>query len=413
MASTTADVVIVGAGIMGLSVAHQLRRRSDLRVVVLEKGAGLGEGSTGGSAAITRQRYSQPENMRVSRDSNIVFRNWAAYTGLVAPRAEYHMSGVLWMLGDTRAAVEADCARLVAEDIDAVVLDVAALHDRFPALSACVEPFDLTGETPHECRDGEAFLLEQDSGYFDATAALEDLADAVRAGGGDLRIRTAVTDVLVTGGRVGGVRLADGSEISAGVVVNAAGPWCNAVNAMAGLEHDWPLVPTRVQVVYRDLPPAVPRPIPVVGDAAGGVYFRPESAGQQLLMGSILEADEQEEADPDTYRRTADRGWVDTKIHALHHRLPALPHRGTPQGMAGMYTFNRVDVHPVIGPTAIEGFVVVNGFSGHGFKESPMVGSMVARWLTGERAEFDTDVDMAFYSIDRDPIATEEKNVLA
>ncbi len=78
-----------------------------------------------------------------------------------------------------------------------------------------------------------------------------------------------------------------------------------------------------------------------------------------------------------------------------------------------MYTINRQDVHPIIGPTPIDGFVIVNGFSGHGFKESPMVGSMLAQWLTGERASFDTDVPMAFYSIDREPIVTADKNVLA
>ncbi len=413
MARHTADIVIIGAGIMGLSIAHQITRRSDLRVVVLEKGAGLGEGSTGGSAAITRQRYSRPENIRVSRDANRVFAAWAEFTGLVTPRAEYHRSGVLWMMGQSDEEVRADTARLRAEGVDAVMIDAAELRERFPALSPCYEPFDLTGEEPHECRDGEAFLLELDSGYFDATAALEDLAEAVRGAGADLRIRTAVTDVVTEGARVRGVVTSTGSRIDAGTVINAAGPWCNTINRMAGLELTWQLVPTRVQIVYRDLPPEVPRPIPVVGDASTGIYFRPESAGQQLIMGSVLEEDELEEADPDTYNRAADRAFIDTKIHALHHRIPGLPHRGMPRGMAGMYTINRQDVHPIIGPTPVEGFVVANGFSGHGFKESPMVGSMVAQWLTGERASFDTDVPMSFYSIDREPLVTADKNVLA
>ncbi len=317
------------------------------------------------------------------------------------------------MMGQSDTDVRADTARLRAEGVDAVTIDAAELVERFPALSACNEPFDLTGDEPHECRDGEAFLLELDSGYFDATAALEDLAEAVRNAGVDLRIRTAATDVITSGSRVLGVATSAGSRIDAGTVINAAGPWCNAINRMAGLELAWQLVPTRVQVLYRDLPPEVPGPIPVVGDASTGIYFRPESAGQQLIMGSVLEEDELEEADPDTYNRWADRAFIDTKIHALHHRIPGLPHRGTPRGMAGMYMINRQDVHPIIGPTPIEGFVVVNGFSGHGFKESPMVGSMVAQWLTGEGASLDTDVPMSFYSIDREPLLTADKNVLA
>ena len=413
MGRETTDVAIVGGGIMGMSIAYQIARRSNLSVTVLEKGAGLAEGSTGGSAAITRQRYSRSEQIRLARDGNHAFRNWSAYTGLSSPLAEYHMAGVLWMLGDTPARVHADRRRLRAEGVDAVVIGPDELRERFPALSACQEPFDLSGEVPHEHRDGEAFLLEQDAGYFDATAALEDVATAARREGVDVRMRTRVVDVRVDHGRAVGISVAGGPVIDAGVVINAAGPWCNEVNAMAGLELKWDLVPTRVQVVYRDLPEEVPRPLPVVGDGSTGVYLRPESAGQQVLMGSILEEDEQERADPETYARTADRSFVERKIHALHHRIPSLPHRGSVGGMAGLYTMNHQDVHPVIGPTEIEGFAVANGFSGHGFKESQMVGSMMAQWLTGERAEFDTDVSMAFFSADRDPIVVDAKTVLA
>ena len=81
--------------------------------------------------------------------------------------------------------------------------------------------------------------------------------------------------------------------------------------------------------------------------------------------------------------------------------------------MAGLYTMNQQDVHPIVGPTPIRGFAVVNGFSGHGFKESQMVGAIMARWLTGESAEFDTEVPMEFFSIDRDPIEVDERTVLA
>jgi glycine/D-amino acid oxidase-like deaminating enzyme len=82
-------------------------------------------------------------------------------------------------------------------------------------------------------------------------------------------------------------------------------------------------------------------------------------------------------------------------------------------GMAALYTINHQDVHPVIGPTAVDGFSVANGFSGHGFKESQMIGSMMAQWLTGERAPYDTDVPMSFLSVDREPIAVAAKTVLA
>lgn len=78
-----------------------------------------------------------------------------------------------------------------------------------------------------------------------------------------------------------------------------------------------------------------------------------------------------------------------------------------------MYTVNRVDVHPVVGMSPVDGFFWVNGFSGHGFKEAPMIGSQVAQFITNTSATFDTDVPMGFFSPDRTPLITSGLNVLA
>jgi sarcosine oxidase subunit beta len=409
----SADIVIVGGGIMGMSIAYQVTRRSSMSVVVLEKGTGLGEGSTGGSSAITRQRYSKAESVRIAREGNVVWRNWSEYTGLSDPVGRFHDIGVLWMMNESVAEVATDRDRLVAEGVDAVMVDANELKRLYPGLSACMVPFDLTGEVEHQCEDGAAFLIERDTGFFDATGALADVATAAASAGVDIRMRSEVVDVRTAGGRALGVDLADGTRIDSGLVVNAAGPWCNRINAMAGFEMEWSLVPTRIQVIYRALPAEVARPIPVVGDAAGGIYFRPETGGGQILVGSILEEDEMEGVDPDDYNPAADRAFIDLKIHALHHRIPELPYLGVLGGMASLYTVNRQDVLPIVGPTPIEGFAMANGFSGHGFKESQMIGSMMAQWITGERADFDTDVPMDFFAFDREPVEIEDHTVLA
>jgi glycine/D-amino acid oxidase-like deaminating enzyme len=317
------------------------------------------------------------------------------------------------MMGEPAAEVAWHQARLAAEGIDVVDIDAAQVSELFPALSTCAVPFDLTGEIEHECAPGDRFLLERDTGFFDATDALLDVAIASKEAGVDVRMATAVTDVTMASGRATGVTLDDGSTIATGLVINAAGPWCNRINAMVGLEMPWNLVPTRIQILYRDIPADVTGPIPVTCDAAGGIYFRPEASGGQVIVGSILEEDEMEEVDPDSYVDGADRSFIDSKIHALHHRIPSLPYRGIPGGMASLYTVNRQDVLPVVGPTAVDGFAVVIGFSGHGFKESQIIASMMAQWITGERAGFDTDVPMDFFSVDRDPIDIAEHNVLA
>jgi sarcosine oxidase subunit beta len=417
VARDTADIVIVGAGIMGLQIAHQISRRDRRSIVVIEKSPNVGEGSTGASCAVLRQRYTNPEMVTISRDSLRAHRNWAAYTGLEQPRATFSHSGVLWMLGETRHQLEPLERMMRGLDIDASIIDGSAVNEMFPSLSLCGEPFDLTGEIEHECRDLDAFLYEAESGFFDPVSACQDLLEVIRARGVEVRFKTAVTGIRVTGGRVDGVDLSDGTSIDAPFVVNAAGPWGPRVAAMAGFDFSpWRITPIRAQVLYKEWDrSAAPGPLPVVGDGSGGVYFRPEASGQNILVGSIREEDEQEiVADPDDFNNNIDAAFRDIKVHALHHRIPSLPYRGQLTGLAGMYTMNFDDVHQVVGPTEIEGFIVANGFSGHGFKESPAMGSMIARHVTGaDPDEWDTEVPMDFLSIEREPISVAEKAVLA
>ncbi len=413
MDDRSADVVVIGGGIIGSSIAYQLARRDAGRVVVVEKGAGPAEGSTGASSAIVRTLYSRPETVRLALHGQEAYRNWAEFTGIGEPRARFTPVGVLWMMGYSHAEAVSTRDRLAAQGARAEVLDADMIRARFPALSTCAEPFDLTGEIPHTCRDLETALCEPDGGFTDPTGANQDLIEAARREGAEVRFRSEVRAVRTRGGRVQGVDLADGRTINAPLVVNAAGPWCNRLNEMAGASLPWTLVPTRVQVAYRLRPPEVPDPIPVVVDAATGIYFRPEASGQQIVFGSVLPEDESERVDPDHYKTGADASFLDSKIHALHHRLPDLPYRGTVSGIAGLYTVNEEDVHPLVGPTSLEGWWVAIGCSGHGFKLAPMVGSMVAQAITGSTRPFDTDVPISFFSVERTPLTVHEKSVLA
>ncbi|HDH26303.1 MAG TPA: FAD-binding oxidoreductase, partial [Actinobacteria bacterium] len=380
----TADIVVIGAGIIGSSIAYQLARRTPDRIVILDKGAGPSEGSTGASSAVIRTLYSQPNVVQLALGGQRAYRNWSDFTQLSEPSCRFEPTGALWMLNFTTIQAEHTADRLRSQGVRVSILDANGVRERFPALSTCGEPFDLTGVTPHECRDFEAALFEEDAGYANPTGANQDLLTAAKREGADVRFRSPVTGVRTGDGRVTGVTLADGTAIDAPLVVNAAGPWCNRLNEMAGVDIPWTLTPTRVQVVYRAMSDQVRRPIPVTVN--GSIYLRPESHGQRILFGSVLAEDESERVDPDNYRTSVDAAFKDIKIHALHHRIPALPHKGAVTGIAGLYTVNEQDVHPILGPTELEGWFVANGFSGHGFKLAPMIGSMIAQEITGERA---------------------------
>ncbi len=410
--TSTAEVVVIGAGIIGSSMAYQLARRG-VTVIALDKGAGPAEGSTGASSSICRCRYTHPEVVRLAFHGQEALGNWSEFTGLKQTRSDLHRVGVIWMMGETAEKVEGDTARLLSQGVDAEALGPEDVTRLFPAVSNCAESFDLTGDDEHVCRPGEAFLYEPRGGYADPVGANEDLIEATRARGGEVRFRSQVVGFLKEGERVTGVTLADGSSISAGLVVNAAGPWCNTLNSMAGADIQWTLTPTRIQTVYRPWPAEL-GPHPVGMDAVRGVYFRPESAGQQIMVGSVIAEDEEEIIeDPDNFKRVPDADYTQMKLAAFHHRIPSLEPRGQVTGIAGLYTINREDVHPIVGPTGIDGFWVANGFSGHGFKLAPAIGSMIAQAVSGERTGFDTDVPMSFFAVDREPIDVDVKSVLA
>jgi sarcosine oxidase subunit beta len=411
--SRTADVVVVGSGIIGSSIAYQLARHGVTGVVALDKGAGPAEGSTGASSSICRCRYTHPQVVRLAYHGQESYGNWPAFTGLDHPRSGLQRVGVLWLLGESREKVGADADKLSGQGVKSESIGPDQLSDWFPSVSTCGVPFDMSGETEHICVPGEAFLYENDGGYADPVGANQDLIEATANLGGSVEFNSRVVGVLRENGRVTGVRLADGGDISAGLVINAAGPWCNQLNAMAGVDLRWTLAPTRVQTVLRSWPSDLGR-LPVAADMSTGIYFRPELGGRQILIGSVLAEDEEEVVeDPDDFKRVPDPGFTEMKLAAFHHRVPALEARGNVSGVAGLYTINREDVHPVVGPSGVDGLWVANGFSGHGFKLAPAVGSMVAQAVTGTEMDFDTDVPMSFFAVDREPIVLPVKHVLA
>jgi glycine/D-amino acid oxidase-like deaminating enzyme len=406
--------VIIGAGIIGMAAALQLARRTTARILVLDKGNGPGEGSTGASSAVCRYRYTRPETVQLAIDGIRAYRNWAAFVELEDPLARFHHLGVLW-IGDERSdGPDGESERLGALGVRTAVLDDGDLAARFPAIDPCVVPPDLATGEPHLCQGGGRHLLELDGGYVDPVDALQDLIRAGRAKGIQVQFRSKVADVSVQSGKVTGVILHDGAEIPCSHLVNAAGPWCNAIFERLGLACQWPLKPTRIQIALIDRPSQVEGDIPVVVDVASGIYFRTQNRGQQIVVGSVLEADEREEVtDPDRFATVADDDFVRAKLHALGHRLPGLKALSGVRGYSGLYTMNRADVHPIVGRTPLEGFYVANGFSGHGFKLAPAIGSLLAQEITGARADFDTSVDKAFLAFDRTPIQVSSKSVLA
>ena len=408
-----ADIIIVGGGIMGLCTAWQIRRRSDVKILVLEKGRGLGEGSTGASSAVCRHRYTLSEMVELARDGINAYRDWPAFTGLLHPRAQFHQDGVLWINDRGRTWAEQERDRMRHLEIGAEVLSSQDVRDRFPAISTCLTPPDLIEGTPHQCREEGDFLFESTGGYFEPVDALNDLAEVLSAHDVAIRFNSRVRSIRTAGGIATGVELESGEQLDTGTIINTTGPWCNELLEPLGLTGRWPLKPTRIQVLHVDRPSFVPGRIPVCCDLVGGIYFREQNRGQQIVIGSAMEEDEREVVDPSDHATWVDNDFVAAKMHALVHRLPTLPSTSRATGYVGLYTVNQDDVHPIVGRTEIGNFLVANGFSGHGFKIGPAIGSLLAQAVTGERRDYDTDVSAEFLAIDRESLEVDARNVMA
>jgi glycine/D-amino acid oxidase-like deaminating enzyme len=350
----------------------------------------------------------------LARDGIAAYRHWTEFLGTTDVLARYQDIGVLWLGNGDPEWTHRDFEQMSKHGIRAVLLGDDELRNRFPSINPCLHAPDLESAAEHRCAGGGVHLLELDGGYIDPVDVLSDLLANARARGVDVRFHAEVDGIETAGGRVTGVRLADQTVISTPVLISAGGPWCTRLFAKVGLASPWRLEPTRIQIAHIDRPREVIGDLPVTVDQVGGIYFRTQNRGQQIIVGSIQDTDERELVpDPDQFATHADDEFMRSKLYVLEHRLRGLSEVGRPRGYSGLYTINRHDFHPIVGPTPIEGLLVANGMSGHGFKLAPAIGSLIAQMLAGPTHSFDTRVDPAFLSFERAPIALKSLGVVA
>lgn len=357
MAQTrTADVVIIGGGVTGVSTALHLIRRGIRDVVVVDKGA-IASGGTGKSSACVRQHYSTAETCRMIRYSLEFFQHFAerAEGGSCGFRHTGYLLGVDERM---RAPMEASVALQRAVGIDTRLITPAEMREIEPRLRT---------------EDLVAGCYEPASGYCNPVETAQGFARAARAGGARVMEDTAVVGLLVERDRVRGVRTEAG-EIHAPVVLNAAGLWSAGVAAMAGVTLPIHVCRHRISIVT--WPETDRRPHPMVYDFVTNIYTRPE-LGEHILVGGLDAEESQDTADPDAYKEGVSLDEATEALARVSHRFPVLADGRIARGYAGCFDVTP-DWHPILDRVGPQGYHVAAGFSGHGFKLSPAVGHMVA-----------------------------------
>jgi sarcosine oxidase subunit beta len=368
------DVVVIGGGVMGLCAARELRRLGAGRVALLERRF-LGAGESGKSGAILRQHYSHAETIRMARASLQEFAGFRERTG---HDIGFERPGMLFLAPvREREALEANVRLQQAEGVQVSVLDAEALREL----------------EPRGRYDDVVAAWEPEAAFVDPMRTLAAFgAEAARAGV-TLLLGCEARRILVEdeGGarRVRGVDT-DQGRLEAAVVVAAAGPWSSRL--LEPLSGTLPLEVVRPQQAFLRPPGDFGPPHPIVADLAHEVYYKPE--GATTRVGSISYDADERIADPDRYDESVSDAFLREARSRVARRLPAYEKAVLWGGGSGLYTVTP-DAHAAIGPLAgVEGVVVVTGFSGHGFKLSPVVGRGVAESVVHGRA---TSFDMGFF----------------
>jgi glycine/D-amino acid oxidase-like deaminating enzyme len=410
MAHNTFDAVVIGGGIIGVSSAYQLARRGLRRVAILEKGPHVAAGSTGQSSAVVRQRYANIELIQLAYASLQMFQGWCDRLELAENRSGFSPVGVVWILDGDQDTQSVRHFQQVGAAGGFYPID--QLRARYPSLNLCAQALDMAG-IAHDCADPPAVFWESEGGFADPQGTTEDMLQAGLARGVELFVRHEVVRIdPAAGGGFRAVHCANGAVFSCRQLLNASGPWCQHVNEMVGVSLPMKLQPTRVQIATRDRPVEVVGDIPVFVSAADQIYGRPEARGQKFIVGSTAPEDECEAVDdPDNYDTRSSLEFRERIMHKLHHRF-AMKSRGSVGGYAALYTVNTEDWHPIIDAVGPDGYFVANGFSGHGFKLGPSIGTLIARMMTGVELADDAPVDVRYFAADRQPL-TSSGGVLA
>lgn len=356
---------------MGASAAYHLAAAGAGSVLLLERAEDLGTGSTAAAAGGFRHQFGSEINVRLSLVSIPMLIGFEEEHQIPL---DVHRDGYLLLVRD-EASWEgfrraADMQRRLGARVE--LLTGAEAADLVPGLT--VE--DVVGAT-----------FGPGDGIADTSGLTQGYATLARRAGAQIETAVEVVELLTDGGRVSGARTASGEEVSAGAVVNAAGPWAGALAATAGVEL--PLEPIPRNVVVTGPFAGAPDRRTLVVDTATSFYFHREGPGVLMGMGSASE-------EP-SFETVVDHSFVAEEMLPTAMRIfPPIEEAGIEHTWCGLYEMTP-DRHPILGE-AVPGLYLANGFSGHGFQHAPVVGKLLAEMIVGGAA---TTVDVSSLSLDR------------
>jgi len=357
-----ADFVILGAGVMGTSIAFQLAKRKAGRIVIIDKDH-VGRGGSGRSSALIRMHYSFPPEVEMALVSLRIFQNWREVVG--AP-GDFRQTGFVRIVHPNEMArlkLNVEMQRKLGTRVE--LIDRSQLQE--------MEPDWQVGEV-------ELAAYEPDSGYGDGAGVAGDFLSAAREMGATYFSRTQANSIAIENGRVTGV-ITDHGTISSPTVIVAVGPWTRPLLRQAG--YDVPIECEYHQVAILRNAANMKGGGCACIDSVTATYFRSD-AHDKFLLGDFYGT---RPIDPDNFPQRASDESLEEIIERASRRVPKLAGAEVMRGVTGVYDMTP-DSRPLLGEIpGIAGLYVCAGFSGMGFKISPAIGVVMSELVLDGKAK--------------------------
>ena len=349
----TADIVIIGGGVMGASAAYHLAKRGMKNIVLLEKEEFFGTGATGRCAGGVRYQFSTEINVRLSLESLPMLEYFREETG---QDVNYRQCGYLLI-----ATNEKD-ATAFQHNVE--------LQNRLGVQTRLLSGDEVRAHLPlMRFEDALAGTFHQKDGLVDPNSVVAGYVSAAQKRGVKALTQVEVTGIRILGDEVEAVETTQGA-IQTRLVLNAAGPWAGRIGEMAGIQI--PIVPVRRQMFTTNMLREIPEDFPFVIDFGQSLYFHREGDGLLIGMSNPNEKP--------GFDQSVDEEFELLNFEAAIARMPLLERARRASHWAGLYEVTP-DAHPIFGGSPVIGFTICTGFSGHGFMHGPVAGKLMAEYL--------------------------------
>jgi sarcosine oxidase, subunit beta len=350
---TSAELIIIGGGVMGASAAYHLASRGMKNLLLLEREQFFGQGSTGRCAGGVRYQFGTEVNIRLSLTSLPMLERFKEELG---QEIDYRKCGYLFVLTNERDVLAFQRNMKLQHDlgVETEWLDRDEICKRLPMMNF---------------EDALAGTFHQRDGLVDPNSVLMGYINAAQKLGVKTLNNAEVNRIRIRGGKIEAVETTQGL-IKTRTILNTAGPWSGQVGQMAGVNV--PVSPIRRQMLTTGPLQEIPGDFPFVIDFAQSLYFH--RYGEGLLMGM---SNHNESPGFDT---SVDEEFEMVNLEAALARMPLVEKASRAAHWAGLYEVTP-DAHPIYGATPVDGFYLCTGFSGHGFMHGPVSGKLMGEFI--------------------------------